>query len=76
MFNYGFKQMANHPTRITGNTSTLIDHILTNGQNNISQCGVINTAISDHNIIHCTRRISKDKYNTINILLLTKKLPS
>ena len=57
--------MANRPTRITGNTSTLIDHILTNGQNNISQSGVINIAISDHNMIHCTRRISKDTIQSI-----------
>ena len=54
---YGFKQLINCPTRITCNTSTLIDHILTNAQDNISQSGVINTAISDHNMIYCTRKI-------------------
>ena len=60
---YGFKQLINCPTRITCNTSTLIDHILTNAQDNISQSGVINTAISDHNMIYCTRKIRKTKYN-------------
>ena len=55
--------MINCPTRITCNTSTLIDHILTNTQDNISQSGVINTAISDHNMIYCTRKILKAKYN-------------
>ena len=60
---YGFKQLINCPTRITCNTSTLIDHILTNAQDNISQPGVINTAISDHNMIYCTRKIRKTKYN-------------
>ena len=54
--------MIKFPTRITYNTSTLIDHILTNSQNNISQSGVINTAISDHNMIYCTRKILKAKY--------------
>ena len=55
--------MINCPTRITCNTSTLIDHILTNAQDNISLYGVINTAISDHNMIYCTRKILKIKYN-------------
>ena len=51
--------MINCPTRITCNTSTLIDHILTNS----SQLGVIITAISDHKMIYCTRKILKGKYN-------------
>ena len=53
----------NCQTRITCNTSTLIDHILTNSQDSISQSGVINTAISGHNMIHCTKKILKAKYN-------------
>ena len=59
---YGLKQLINCPTRITCNTSTLIDHILTNAQDNISQSVVINTAISDHNMIYCTRKTLKTKY--------------
>ena len=59
---YGFKELINCPARITCNTSTLIDYILTNSQNNTSQSGVIDTAISDHNMIYCTR-ILKAKYN-------------
>ena len=55
--------MINCPTRITCNTSTLIDYILTNAHDNISQSGFINTAISDHNVIYCTRKIRKTKYN-------------
>ena len=55
--------MINFPTRITCNTSTLIDNILTNAHDNISQSGVFNTAISDHNMIYCTRKIRKTKYN-------------
>ena len=58
---YGFKQLINCPTRITCNTSTLTDHILTNAQDKIP--GVINTAISGHNMIYCTRKIGKTKYN-------------
>ena len=55
--------MINCLTRITCNTSTLIDHFLTNSQDNISQSGFIDTAISDHNMIYCTRKILKAKYN-------------
>ena len=53
--------MINCPTRITCNTSILIDHILTNEQDNIPQSSVINT--SDHNMICCTKKIIKAKYN-------------
>ena len=60
---YGFKQLINCPTRITCNTSILIDHILKNSQYNISQSGVIDTTISDHNMIYCTRKILKAKCN-------------
>ena len=44
-------------------SSTLVDHILTNTQEDISQSGVIDTAISDHSLIYCTRKIPKAKYN-------------
>ena len=60
---YGFKQLINCPTKTTFNTSTLIDHILTNAQDNISQSGVIDIAISDHSMIYCNRKILKTKYN-------------
>ena len=63
MLNYGLGQLIDCPTRITCNTSTLIDHILTNTQENISQLGVIDTAISDHSLVYCTRKIPKVKYN-------------
>ena len=55
--------MINCPNRITRNTSTLIDQILTNVQDSISQPGVINTAISDRNMTYCSRKILKTKYN-------------
>ena len=60
---YGFKQLINCPTRITCNISTLIDHILTNAQGNISQSGVLHTTISAHNVIYCSRKTLKSKYN-------------
>ena len=56
---YGLNQLIDYPTRITCNTSTLIDHILTNTQENISQSDVIYTVISDHSLIYCTIKIPK-----------------
>ena len=41
----------------------MIDYILANTQEIISQSGVIDTAISDHSLIYCKRKIPKAKYN-------------
>ena len=59
----GLKQIINVPTCITCYTSTLIDHILTNSSSNISQSGLIDTGISDHQMIYCTRKITRSKSN-------------
>ena len=39
----GLKQLIKHPTRITCHTSTLIDHIITNREEKVTQSGVIDT---------------------------------
>ena len=59
----GLKQLIKTPTRITCNTSSLIDHILCNTVDKISQSGVIDLAISDHQLIYCTRKINRLKVN-------------
>ena len=55
---FGLKQS---PTRVTPNTSIFLDHILTNTNEKITQCGIINIGLSDHQMILCTRKIKKDK---------------
>ena len=60
---YSFKQLIKGPTRTTRSTSTFIDHILTNTQEYISQSGIIDTVVSDHSMVYCTRKISRAKYN-------------
>ena len=60
---YGLSELIDCPTRITSNTSTLIDHILINTQGNISQSGVIDITISNHSLMYCTRKIPKAKDN-------------
>lgn len=49
------------PTRVTLNTSTLIDHIYTNRADHISSSGVIDYSISDHNLIYMIRKIGVKK---------------
>ena len=59
----GLKQLIKHPTRITCHTSTLIDHITTNREEKVRQSGVIDTSLSDHQLIFCTRKINRVKTN-------------
>ena len=61
--NIGISQIIKSFTHVTNNSSSLIDHILTNSQDRISQSGVIETTFSDHFSIFFTRKISRNKYN-------------
>ena len=53
----GLKQLIKSPTRVTCSTSTLIDHILASFPSRVSQKGVTDVGISDHQLIYCTRKI-------------------
>ena len=53
-----------HETRTTCSSSTLIDHILTNSREKISQSSVIDIGISDHQLIYLTRKLHRMKSNT------------
>ena len=64
----GLKQIINNPTRITDTTESLLDHILVDRPNKISQSGVISKGFFDHDLIYCTRKHSKQ--NQVNITLL------
>ena len=56
-------QIITSCTHVTKTSSSLIDHILTNSQDRISQSGVIETTFSDHFSIFCTRKITRNKHN-------------
>ena len=56
--------MLTLPTRITNNSSSLLDHILTNSADRISQFGIVNVGLSDHQLIYCTRKITRTRLNT------------
>ena len=61
---YSLEHIIEHATRKTCSSSTLTDHILTNSRGKISQSGVIDTAISDHQLICLTRKLHRMKSNT------------
>ena len=50
---YNFYQIINTATRITDNTSTIIDHCLTNITNYFINCGTLQSDITDHYPIFC-----------------------
>ena len=66
---YNLEHLVKEPTRGTNISSSLIDLILTNQPNNISNGGVIDMAISDHSLIHTVRKISmpKLKHNHLKV---------
>ena len=47
----GLKQLINHHTRITGHTSTFVDHINRNCEEKCTQSVVIDISLSDHQLI-------------------------
>jgi len=60
------KEIIQEPTRVTSTTSSLLDHIITNTSWKISQQGVIDVGLSDHQLIFCTRKILRTKANMHN----------
>ena len=61
---FGLKQLVEVPTRVTCSSSTIIDHILASFPNRVSVQVVIDPGLSDHQIIYCTRKISRIKRGT------------
>ena len=60
---HGLKQLIVSPTRITETRSSLLDHILTNSHDKVSQSGVVDSGLSDHQMIYCTRKVTKQESN-------------
>ena len=52
-------------------TSTLLDHILTNANELVSNFGVLDIGLSDHQLVFCTRK-KKFKHKTIKTRSLKK----
>ena len=60
---HGLKQLISTPTRITENKSSLLDHIRTNTNENVSHFGVMDVGLSDHQLIYATQKKTQKKNN-------------
>ena len=63
---YNLEQLIKEPTRVTNTSSSLVDLILTNQPNNISNSGVIDLGISDHSLIYAVKK--KQVYQNVDKL--------
>ena len=69
-FFFSLEQLIFILTRVTSKTATFTDHILTNCSQKVSQCGVIELGISDHDLVYCTRKtplLKPNKHNNISV---------
>ena len=55
---YQFQQLINEPTRITPNSSTLIDIFLSNEPSRILKSGVVHMGLSDHSMVYAVRKFA------------------
>ena len=61
---FDLHQLIKAPTRITCNSATVIDHILASYPERVTQQGIIDVGLTDHQLIFCTRKISRIKRGT------------
>ena len=54
---FGMTQFIKKSTRVTLDSSTLIDHIATTNCNNIAESGVLEINLSDHYLVYCIRKL-------------------
>ena len=65
---FGLKQLTEFLTRVTCNSSTIIDHILASFPNINSQQCVTDVGLSVHQIIYYTRKIFRIKRGTYKLI--------
>ena len=53
--NYHFKKLITEPTRVTSDTTTIIDHISTNKPDRVLTSGIIPCGISNHDAVFSVR---------------------
>ena len=67
---FSLKQLIIFPTRVTCSGSSLTDHILTNSTEKIFQSGIIDCGMSYHQLIFCTRKVKRAKFDKHNNVFL------
>ena len=67
---FSLNQLITCPIRVTCNTFSLFDHILTNSAEKIFQFGITDCGMSDHQLIFCTRKVRRTKFNKHNKVFL------
>ena len=60
----GFRQIVKEPTRVTDTSSSLTDLVFSNCPVNITHANVINSSLSDHNMIGTVRKINHLKHSS------------
>ena len=58
---FGLKQLIKCATRVTCNSSSILDHVLARLSDKVSQSGAIDVGISNHQLIYCTRKTARIK---------------
>ena len=67
MHNYQLKQHITAPTRITSNTQSLTDIIITKMDDTKSiDSGIIHLGISDHSLVYICRKVGNTKKKPLN----------
>ena len=61
---FSLHELMKVPTRITCNSATIIDHILASYPERVTQQGIIDVGLSDHQLIFCTRKLPRIKRGT------------
>ena len=65
---FSFTRFIEKPTRVTDHSNTLMDLTMVSQPEKICDSGVIDSDISDNNIIYCTRKVSVAKLVTTVLL--------
>ena len=58
---HGLHQLVKLPTRVTQETKSLIDVIMTNTRSNVHHTKVLALSLSDHDFVMCVRKINHRK---------------
>ena len=75
---FSLNEIIQEPIHIASTTSSLLDQIFTTAGWKISQKGVIDEGLSDHQLIYCTRKMLRTKanmHNQIQVRSLKKYTP-